>query len=62
MDSIIIDIDALPEGTLKPGDFVELIGPHQTLDELAAAAGTISYEILTALGTRYHRHYIAPEG
>lgn len=61
MDSIIIDIDALPEGALKPGDFVELIGPHQTLDDLAAAAGTISYEILTALGSRYHRHYIGPE-
>ncbi|MFT3998530.1 MAG: alanine racemase [Asticcacaulis sp.] len=62
MDSIIIDIDALPEGALKPGDFVELIGPNQTLDELAEAAGTISYEILTSLGPRYHRHYLSPEG
>lgn len=62
MDSIIIDIDALPEGTLKAGDFVELIGPHQSLDDVAAAAGTIAYEILTQLGPRYHRHLIAAEG
>lgn len=62
MDSIIIDIDALPEGALKAGDFVELIGPHQSLDDVAAAAGTIAYEILTQLGPRYHRHLIAAEG
>lgn len=61
MDSIIVDIDALPEGALKAGDFVELIGPHQSLDELAAAAGTIAYEILTQLGPRYHRYLIPAE-
>lgn len=58
MDSIIIDISALPEGALHAGDTVELIGPHQSLEEVAAAAGTISYEILTQLGQRYHRRYI----
>ena len=39
------------------GDWVELIGPHQTLDAFARDAGTISYEILTSLGARYHRIY-----
>jgi alanine racemase len=58
MDSSIIDISALPEGVLHPGDLVELIGPHQPLEEVAAAAGTISYEILTQLRQRYHRRYI----
>lgn len=62
MDSIIIDIDALPEGALKAGDFVELIGPNQSLDAVAEAAGTIAYEILTQLGPRYYRHLIAAEG
>ena len=28
-----------------------------TIDTLAAAAGTIGYEILTSLGRRYHRVY-----
>ncbi|MCK0207075.1 alanine racemase [Starkeya koreensis] len=57
MDSLTLDITALPPGTLKPGSPVELIGPHQTLEALAADAGTIAYEILTGLGTRYHRVY-----
>jgi alanine racemase len=58
MDSITIDITALPEGRLKFGSVVEVLGPHQTVDEVARDAGTISYEILTNLGHRYHRQYI----
>lgn len=57
MDSITLDISALPDGALAAGDWVELIGPHQALDDLARDAGTISYEILTSLGHRYHRTY-----
>jgi alanine racemase len=34
-------------------DTLDLLGPHQTVDDLAAAAGTIGYEILTSLGPRY---------
>ncbi len=34
---------------------VTLIGDGLTLDEVAAQAGTISYEVLTSLGHRYHR-------
>ena len=37
MDSIILDISALPPGSLKAGDLVELIGPDQTVDDLAGA-------------------------
>lgn len=57
MDSIIVDISALPEGALSLGSFVEVIGPHQSLEDLAQDAGTISYEILTSLGHRYVRQY-----
>ncbi|WP_312797456.1 alanine racemase, partial [Tianweitania sp.] len=57
MDSMTVDISALPEGTLKLGSMVEMIGPHQTLEEVARDAGTIAYEILTGLGHRYHRQY-----
>jgi alanine racemase len=57
MDSIVIDISALPAGTLRAGDTVELIGAHQTVDDVAAQAGTIGYEILTGLGSRFHRIY-----
>jgi alanine racemase len=57
MDSITVDITALPEGTLSLGSLVEVLGPHQTLEDVAEAAGTISYEILASLGRRYERRY-----
>jgi len=57
MDSITIDISALPEGRLKLGSLVEVLGPHQTLEDVARHAGTISYEILTGLGHRFERRY-----
>ncbi|WP_439617320.1 alanine racemase [Shinella sp.] len=57
MDSIIIDISALPAGRLICGSLVEVLGPHQTLEDVARDAGTISYEILTGLGRRYERQY-----
>jgi alanine racemase len=57
MDSIVLDISALPAGTLRAGDTVELIGAHQTVDDVAAQAGTIGYEILTGFGSRFHRTY-----
>jgi alanine racemase len=62
MDSITIDATALPPDTLKAGDCVTLIGPDHDVDALAAEAGTIGYEILTALGRRYHRTYRGGDG
>jgi len=58
MDSITLDVSALPEGTLKLGSLVELIGPHQGLEDVARDCDTIPYEILTALGNRYARVYV----
>lgn len=57
MDSIIIDISSLPNDRLTLGSLVELLGPNQTLEDLARDAGTISYEILTGLRHRYLRQY-----
>ncbi len=57
MDSTTIDITALHEGALTLGSRVEVIGPNQTLEDIARDAGTISYEILTSLGHRYARTY-----
>jgi len=47
----------LAEGTVRRGDFATLIGQGMTVDDLAAGMGTISYEVLTSLGRRYHRVY-----
>jgi alanine racemase len=57
MDSIMLDVTAVPDALLYPGAPVELLGRHQTIDQVAADAGTISYEILTQLGRRYARDY-----
>ena len=57
MDSTILDVTDVPETHLYEGAPVELIGPHQTIDQVAADAGTISYEILTQLSRRYARDY-----
>lgn len=58
MDSMTVDISSLPVGAVTLGSLVEMIGSHQTLDDLAQAAGTISYEVLTSLGQRYERQYL----
>jgi alanine racemase len=57
MDLLIVDVTDLPEGKVNRGDMAELIGAHVSLDEVAARAGTIGYEVLTSLGERYKRLY-----
>lgn len=58
MDSTIIDITDVPDGDIKLGTMVEFIGDSQSLEQVAEEAGTISWEVLTSIGHRYHRHYI----
>ncbi|MGB8813832.1 MAG: alanine racemase [Paracoccaceae bacterium] len=53
MDLITVDVTHL--GQVPRG--LDIIGPMQTVDDLADAAGTIGYEILTGLGARYIRRY-----
>jgi alanine racemase len=55
MDLLAVDVSHIPEGAVRRDDYATLIGPGLTLDEMAAQAGTISYEILTNLGRRFHR-------
>jgi alanine racemase len=62
MDLITVDVTAAPPQAARPGEWVELLGPRHGVDALAAEAGTIGYEVLTALGRRYHRVYLADEG
>lgn len=58
MDSITVDVSNLQPDRLGPGSEVELIGDHQSVDDLAEAMGTIGYEVLTELGHRYERNYL----
>ena len=57
MALIAIDITDVPNGAVKRGDMATLIGDDITVDDFAATAGTIGYEVLTSLGKRYHRIY-----
>jgi alanine racemase len=58
MDVLAVDVTELGPGAVRAGDDVELIGPSIPLAEIADAAGTIDYEILTGLGRRFARHYV----
>lgn len=54
MDLITVDISHLPDTP----DTLDVLCPHQTVDDLAERAQTIGYEVLTSLGSRYQRRYI----
>ncbi|MEO0990511.1 MAG: alanine racemase [Pseudomonadota bacterium] len=57
MDLLTIDVTHLDHAP----DHLDILCPAQTVDDLAVAAETIGYEILTSLGTRYQRTYLGPE-
>ena len=58
MDLVCLDVTALPRDVVSEGDWATMIGGSVTLEEVAALAGTISYELLTALGNRLERVYL----
>ena len=60
MDLITVDVTDLPVHIVRPGGWAELIGPHHSVDQVAAEAGTIGYEILTGLARRCHRVWLPP--
>lgn len=61
MDMMAIDVTDLPEGSVTRGTRAEIIGRNIAIDEAAQWAGTISYELLTRLGSRYARLYTGLE-
>jgi alanine racemase len=54
MDAITVDVSHLEQAPRR----LDILGPHQSVDDLAEAGDTIGYEILTGLGGRYSRRYI----
>ncbi len=57
MDLMAVDISDLERNMVRRGHQATLIGGGITVDELAHHFGTIGYEVLTSLGTRYARVY-----
>jgi alanine racemase len=64
MDMTMVDVSATPAAAV--GDEVVLIGRQGdaaiTADEVAATAGTISYEVLAGIGPRIPRSYVWDNG
>jgi alanine racemase len=61
MDMMAIDVTGLAPGTVARGTRAEILGRNIAIDEVASWAGTISYELLTRLGSRYARLYTGLE-
>jgi alanine racemase len=57
MDLVVFDVSAVDPALAHPGASIELLDDDYGLDAAATDAGTIGYEILTALGRRCHRVY-----
>jgi alanine racemase len=57
MDMMAVDVTGLPRPKVQRGTRAEILGPRIPIDEAAGWAGTISYELLTRLGSRYARVY-----
>jgi alanine racemase len=55
MDACAIDVTGLD---VAVGDRVELFGANRLLDDAGAAAGTIGYELISAISVRVPRVYV----
>lgn len=58
MDLTAFDVTDIAPNEIAAGDWIELFGPTIPVDDVARAAGTIGYELLTGLGQRYARQYV----
>jgi alanine racemase len=56
MDMVMVDATAV--GRVVVGDWVECFGSVISVDEVAAWADTIAYEVLTGVGPRVARVYV----
>ncbi len=57
MDTLIFDVTNVPN--IEAAQSIEILGEHLAADDQGLASGTIGYELLTRLGNRVHRRYIA---
>ncbi|WP_448584591.1 alanine racemase [Thermocrinis sp.] len=55
MDMTMVDLTGTDA---KVGDWIEIVGPHQSFTELAKMAGTIPYEIMCNLSKRIEREVL----
>jgi alanine racemase len=56
MDLLTVDVTKIA----NVPQYLDILNTHQGIDDLAQAAGTIGYEVLTSLGARHQRRYLSP--
>ena len=61
MDMMAVDITDLMPHSVTRGTRAEILGSNIAIDDAAHWAGTISYELLTRMGSRYARLYTGLE-
>jgi alanine racemase len=61
MDMLCFDASSVPESLVHEGASITLLGDKDGIrvDDVAEAAGTIGYEVLTRIGPRVKRVYIS---
>ena len=57
MDMVMVDVTHIANA--RAGDVAEVFGPGRPLPELAAAIGTIAYELLTNVSERVKRVFVS---
>jgi alanine racemase len=67
MDQVVVDLGERPDAaSVSPGDPVVVFGDgthgEPTAQEWAQAVDTISYEIVTRVGSRVPRRYVGGDG
>ena len=59
MDLATFDVSNVPEKVLQKCDWIDIISDKQEIDDIAGQANSISYELLTSLGSRVKKEYIS---
>lgn len=58
MDLMTIDVTDIPPAQSAPGMPVVLVGDNLAIEDVTRDMGTVSYELLTRLGSRFARTYL----
>ncbi len=58
MDLITLDVTDVADSELHPRASIELVGDRIPINEIAERSGTVTHEVLTALGARCRQSYV----
>lgn len=58
MDLLTVDVTGVPDHLLKGGQWVQVVGPENTLTQMAGDADLPVLSVLTGLGQRFKRIYL----